>query len=263
MDFLLLALIASVGINIAMFIPAFINKTDKLTDISYAVTFAFVATLAFLASNQTLAHLLLLIAILAWSVRLGGFLLIRINKMGKDSRFDGMREKFWSFLQFWLLQGVSVFVVLVASLLLFDVSRPTLTLVSWLGLSVFVAGLLLEATADLQKFRFKFSGKKKKHEWIDEGVWRMSRHPNYLGEMMVWTGLYMFVFPSLSGLEIFGGLISPLYIIGLLMFVSGVPLLEKYAAKKWGKDKAFKQYKKEVPLLIPTFSSVRRALRAK
>ncbi len=260
MDFLVLALIASVGINIAMFLPAFAFKTDKLTDISYAVTFAFVATVAFLSSRQDLAHLLLLIAILAWSVRLGGFLLIRINKMGKDSRFDDMRDKFWSFLKFWLLQGVSVFVVLVAGLLFFDVNRPTLTILSWVGLVVFAIGLLLEATADAQKFRFKFSGQKKKNGWIDQGVWRMSRHPNYLGEMMVWTGLYLFVLPSLEGLAIAGGLISPLYIIALLMFVSGVPLLEKSAEKKWGNKDAYQQYKNEVPLLIPTPKSIKRAL---
>ena len=260
MDFLLPALIASVGINIAMFLPAFAFKTDKLTDISYAVTFAFVAILAFLSSNQTLTHVLLLIAILAWSVRLGGFLLIRINKMGKDSRFDGMREKFWSFLKFWLLQGVSVFVVLIASLLLFDVARPSITSLAWVGLGVFLAGLLLEATADAQKFRFRFSGRKKKQEWIDEGVWRMSRHPNYLGEMMVWSGLYLFALPSLQGSGVYIGLISPLYIIALLLFVSGVPLLEKAADKKWGNKKAFQHYKQDVPMLLPSPKSIRRAL---
>jgi len=262
MEFLLWAFVASMGINIFMFVPAFIFKTDKLTDISYAVTFAFVASLAYWFSEQSLAHTLLLFAIIAWSLRLGGFLLIRINKMGKDSRFDGRREKFWSFLSFWLLQGASVFVVLVASLLLFDTAEPVVTWLSWVGLFVFASGLLLEAAADIQKFRFKFSGKKKRQEWIDEGVWRMSRHPNYLGEMMVWSGLYIFALPSLSGLAVYSGLISPLYIIGLLLFVSGVPLLEKYADKKWGDKKAFQQYRKEVPLLVPTPSSIKRALKA-
>lgn len=260
MDFLLWAFVASMGINVLMFVPAFIFKTDKVTDISYAVTFAFVASVAYFASEQSLAHTLLLFAIIAWSIRLGGFLLIRINKMGKDSRFDDRRDKFWSFLSFWLLQGASVFVVLVASLLLFDVNDPVITWLSWVGLVIFASGLMLEATADIQKFRFKFSGKKKKHEWIDEGVWRMSRHPNYLGEMMVWSGLYLFALPSLAGLAVYGGLVSPLYIIGLLMFVSGVPLLEKYADKKWGDQKAFQQYRAEVPLLIPTPRSIKRAL---
>lgn len=260
MDFLLWALIVSVGINIVMFIPAFLFKTDKLTDISYAVTFTALASVAFVRSDQSLAHTIVLLAVLLWAVRLGGFLLIRINKMGKDSRFDDMRDNFWSFSKFWLLQGVSVFVVLLAGLLLWDTADPSITVLSWFGLGIFVVGLLLEAVADLQKFRFKFSGKKKQHEWIDEGVWRMSRHPNYLGEMMVWTGLYIFVLPALSGVMLYIGLISPLFIISLLLFVSGIPLLEKSAKKNWGDQEAFSRYQAEVPLLIPTPRSVKRAL---
>lgn len=261
MELLLWAFAVSLGINLVMFVPAFIFKTDKLTDISYAVTFAVVALAAYIRSEQDFGHVVLLLAVLLWALRLGGFLLIRINKMGKDSRFDGMREKFWSFIKFWLLQGVSVFVVLIASILFWDVNETTITALSWLGLVVFISGLAIEATADLQKFRFRFSGKKKKQEWIDEGVWRMSRHPNYLGEMMVWTGLYIFAVSSLSGASVYVALISPLYIISLLLFVSGVPLLEKSADKKWGSNKAYQEYKKQVPVVVPTYSSVKRALK--
>ncbi|CAN5688320.1 DUF1295 domain-containing protein [soil metagenome] len=260
MNILLWAFIVSVGINILMFLPAFKFKTDKLTDISYAVTFAVVAFAAYSRSEQTLAHTVMLLAVLAWSLRLGGFLLIRINKMSKDSRFDFMRDKFFSFLQFWLLQGVSVFVVLVGSILVWQEADTTVTALSWFGLTIFAVGLVLEATADYQKFLFRFSGKAKKHEWIDEGVWRMSRHPNYLGEMMVWTGLYLFALPSLSGLAVYAGLISPLYIVSLLLFVSGVSPLEKSADRKWGKQESYRQYKKEVPVLLPTPSSIKRAL---
>jgi steroid 5-alpha reductase family enzyme len=181
--------------------------------------------------------------------------------MGRDTRFDGMREKFFSFLKFWLLQGVSVFVVLLASILFWRLDATTTSTLSWSGLLIFVLGLALEATADYQKFLFKFSGQKKKHPWIDSGVWRMTRHPNYLGEMMVWSGLYLFVLPSLSGTAALWALTSPLYIIGLLMFVSGVPLLEKAADKKWGKQSAYQQYKSEVPVLIPTPSSIKRAVK--
>ncbi|NDC94486.1 DUF1295 domain-containing protein, partial [bacterium] len=95
-----------------MFVPAFIYKTDKLTDISYAVTFAVVAIAGFLRSEQMTLHKIVLLLVLMWSLRLGTFLFIRINKMKKDVRFDGMREYFFKFLRFWLLQGATVFVVL-------------------------------------------------------------------------------------------------------------------------------------------------------
>ena len=73
-----------------------------------------------------------------------------------------------------------------------------------------------------------------KNRWIQEDVWRHSRHPNYFGEIMVWTGLYLYTLQSLSDPEKAIGLISPLFIAVLLLFVSGVPILEKSASKRWG-----------------------------
>lgn len=241
-----------------MFVPAFIYKTDKLTDISYAVTFAVVGVAGFLRSEQTLLHNIVLFLVLMWSFRLGTFLFIRINKMKKDARFDGMREHFFKFLRFWLLQGATVFVVLLAASYAFMQKEPTITWLSILGIIVFVTGLVIEATADMQKFSFN-NKETNKGKWIDEGVWRASRHPNYLGEMMVWIGMYMVVLPSLTGNQWVWALLSPLYIVVLLLFVSGVPLLEKSADKKWGTDPAYKKYKKEVPSVLPSFASIKRA----
>lgn len=259
MNILLFGLLVSLGINLVMFVPAFIFKTDKITDISYAVTFAVVALASYTQSTQKLLHKIVLACVLLWSVRLGGFLFVRINKIGKDSRFDGMRERFFSFLRFWVLQGATVFVVMMAPLLVFDQKETKLTPVSVVGLVVFLVGLVIEAFADAQKYSFN-GNSKNKGKWIDTGVWRASRHPNYLGEMMVWTGMYLVVVNSLSSRGTFIALLSPLYIIGLLLFVSGVPLLEKSADEKWGKDKAYQAYKKQVPVVVPSIGSIKRAL---
>ncbi|NBU33180.1 DUF1295 domain-containing protein [bacterium] len=260
MNFILWTLVVSIVINIIMFVPAFIYKTDKLTDISYAVTFAVVAIAGFLRSEQMTLHKIVLLLVLMWSLRLGTFLFIRINKMKKDVRFDGMREYFFKFLRFWLLQGATVFVVLLAASYAFMQKDPVITWLSILGIVVFVKGLAIEATADMQKFIF--NGKpKNKGKWIDEGIWRASRHPNYLGEMMVWIGMYLVVLPSLTGNQWAWALLSPIYIVTLLLFVSGVPLLEKSADKKWGTNPAYKKYKKEVPSVMPTPKSISRALK--
>lgn len=253
----LLAFLFVVLANIVMFVPAFIKKTDKLTDISYGVSFALLAAFSYLRSEKTLLHTLLFIAVLAWSIRIGSFLLIRIRKMGKDVRFDGMREDFFKFLRFWVLQGVSVFVVLLSSLIAWDTDATVLNAISWAGLLLFAAGLLTEATADLEKFRFN-NDQRNKGKWIDTGLWRKSRHPNYLGEMSVWAGLYLFVLPSLSTWQPIIALISPLYIISLISFASGIPLLEKSAEARWGKDESYQKYKKEVPVLIPSIKSIKR-----
>lgn len=253
----LLALAFVVAGNVLMFIPAYISQTDKLTDISYGVSFAILAIFAYLLSEMNLMHTLLLLAVLAWSIRIGGFLLIRIRKMGKDARFDDMRNHFFKFLRFWLLQGLSVFVVLLGSLVAWRSGESNITSLSVAGLALFIAGLLTEATADLEKFKFN-NNPKNKGKWIDVGLWRKSRHPNYLGEMSVWTGLYLFVAPSLSGWQLVIAAISPLYIISLISFVSGIPLLEKSANERWGKDPDYKKYKENVPVLLPSIKSIKR-----
>lgn len=254
-----LALVVSIGINLLMFVPAFIYKTDKLTDVSYAVTFAVVALCGFRQSTHAGLHWLLLIMVLAWALRLGGFLLMRVRKKGKDRRFDETREHFLLFLRFWLLQGVSVFVIMLAALAAFN-QTDTRLMFSWPGIMLFMAGLAIEVVADLQKFRF---GRDPKHKgtWIDQGMWRASRHPNYLGEIAVWLGLYLAVLPSLTIGAALLALLSPLYIVVLLLFVSGVPILEKSAEEKWGDKREFVRYRSEVPVLIPTLASIKRMSR--
>lgn len=257
MGLLLLGFLFALGINIFMFVPAYINKTDKLTDISYSVSFAAVAIFAFLLSERSALHVVLLGCVLLWALRLGSYLFIRINWMKRDKRFDGMREDFWRFLKFWLLQGASVFVVLLAALLAFGGESADMSALAYAGVGVFLTGLLLEATADAQKFAF-MKKPKNKGKWIESGVWSVSRHPNYLGEIMVWSGVWLIAIgalPELSSKLV--ALISPLYITLLLLFVSGVPLLEKAAEERWGKDSAYQAYKRRTPVLIPMLRSRR------
>jgi steroid 5-alpha reductase family enzyme len=249
---LLIPLVVALGINLVMFIPAFIYKTDKLTDISYAVTFAVVALFGFFFTAYSPATLLLLVMILAWSFRLGSYLFIRINKTGKDTRFDGMRESFWKFLRFWLLQGLTVFVVMIPSSYFFSWPMHNLTVISWIGFVVFILGLAIETIADAQKYRF-MNDVSKTGTWIETGIWKYSRHPNYLGEMMVWMGVYLFVVPSLFLVPALVSLVSPLYIICLILFVSGIPLLEKSADARWGNNPAYKEYKRRTSILLLWF----------
>ena len=119
-----------------------------------------------------------------------------------------------------------------------------------IGLAVWLAGLVIETVADLQKSRFA-SLPENQGRWIDSGLWRYSRHPNYLGEILVWVGVYVFAVPSLSLPESFIALISPIFITILLRYVSGVPLLEKAADKKWGNSEGYQQYRLRTGLILP------------
>lgn len=259
MEIILSALFVSVAINLVMFLPAFAYKTDKLTDISYAISFAMVALVGYALSSQTSGQLVVLILVLLWALRIGTFLFVRINKIGKDKRFDGMRENFGRFLRFWVAQGVSVFVILLTALLYWSEDGSALGWLSYLGVLVFATGLLLETTADAQKYRFN-SNAANKGKWIESGVWRLSRHPNYLGEIMIWCGMYLIVFMALGGWQRLFGLASPLFISGLLLFVSGVPPLEKSADKRWGKNVNYQHYKRRTPILVPTVRSLKAIL---
>lgn len=248
-EVLLFSLGLSLAINIAMFLVAFRLQSDKLTDISYAVTFITLGLFGFVRSEQELYHLVLFAMILIWGVRIGGFLLYRVIKNGKDARFDDMRDKFFLFGRFWVLQAITVWVLLIPSLFAFDNSGSSSLLVS-LGVTVWLVGLVVESIADLQKYRFS-QNPKNKGQWIEEGIWYYSRHPNYFGEIVVWVGVYLYVVTALSQGQALVGLVSPIFITTLLLFVSGIPLLEKSADKRWGSQKEYQRYKSSTSVLVP------------
>jgi steroid 5-alpha reductase family enzyme len=247
---LFILLVVALGINLAMFAVAFRRQTDKLTDISYAVTFAVLALAALFMHEVSLTKVVGAAMVVLWATRLGGFLLYRISKTGVDHRFDGIRDNFKKFLQFWLGQGLSVWVILLPALLLLTGKHNSYTVVSALGLVIWAVGLVVESFADFQKFHFS-QQPRNKGKWIDEGVWKYSRHPNYFGEITVWVGMYIFAATNLTTLQAVIGLASPLFIASLLLFVSGIPKLEKGADERWGKDPAYQEYKRRTSLLIP------------
>lgn len=250
MNALLPYLLFALGINVLMFIPAFIYKTDKLTDLSYSVTFIALITFCLFLNPFSILNFIVWFAVILWGLRLGAFLFIRIRKMTKDKRFDGIREYFFAFLRFWVLQGLAVWVILLPSLLFMQGVNKSVFIP---GIFIWLIGLLLESFADLQKY--KFTGKSEnKDKFINIGLWKYSRHPNYFGEILCWLGIYIFVFPSFSTLLQVLAFIGPLFIIVLLLFGTGIPPLEKYADSKWGKDKLYIKYKKSTSILIPWFT---------
>ncbi len=240
----------SVILNLLLFIPAFHYKTDKLTDISYSITFIILITIGLFSGGTSIPEVILFIMIFIWAVRLGSFLFIRINRFGRDKRFDDKRDNFIKFLGFWLLQGVSVFIILIPSLLVFSSKVDSFNIYSIFGIIIFLSGLFIESIADFQKFNF-ITNSKNKGKWIDKGLWSYSRHPNYLGEIMVWSGIYFFAIFYLNLNHILISIISPAFISFLLLFVSGIPILEKSAMKKWGKDKEYRKYLKKTGKLFP------------
>ena len=244
------ALIISIAINMLLFLPAYFFKTDKLTDVSYSLTFVVLALLAISTGGVTASSLILLLMILIWAARLGSYLFLRIKKIGKDKRFDDMRGNFWSFGRFWLFQALTVWLVLLPSLMFFDRGVSEVSIFTFLGVAIWLAGFLIEAVADYQKYIFK-NDPTNKEKWIESGLWKYSRHPNYFGEILVWLGIYTFTLSGLTIGQSFFGLLSPIYIAYILTFVSGVPLLEKAADRRWGDNQDYQDYKKRTSPIFP------------
>ncbi|HRV76307.1 MAG: DUF1295 domain-containing protein [Candidatus Nomurabacteria bacterium] len=254
LEFLITTLIISLAINIIGFLVAFRLKTDKLTDFSYALSFVSVNLFGlFKSGNFNLPNILIIVAITLWAIRLASYLLIRIRAWGRDKRFDGVREDFKKFFIFWFFQGLTAWVVSIAALqfiYLNDSPKIGLNIVTILGLLIFAKGLLIEAFADIQLFRFS-QNKNNKGKFIDTGLWSRSRHPNYLGEITVWFGIWVSTLPALSSTQAIIGFLSPLFIFLMIRFISGVPKLEKSAESKWGSDKDYQNYKKRTGLILP------------
>lgn len=244
-------LLIALGFNLLMFLFAYKLKTDKITDLSYALTFIFLAFISFFINSFSQLKLILLLMIFFWALRLGVFLFIRIRKIKKDRRFDGIRENFLKFFGFWFLQGITVWIILLPSLMFFN-SETKITLLSWIGFAVWFIGLITETFSDLQKYQFN-NNPKNNNKWISTGLWKYSRHPNYFGEILCWAGIYIFTFNSLTNIQRVFSLNSPVFIAILLIFITGLPKLEKYANKKWGKSKEYREYKQKTSILIPWF----------
>lgn len=192
----------------------------------------------------------MLVMVLIWGVRIATYLFVRILKIKKDKRFDGIRENFISFAMFWLFQALAVWIISLPSTYIhsLQIDQP-LVMMMFVGVLIFGIGIVIETFADAQKFIFK-NNQKNKGKWIATGLWKYARHPNYFGEMMCWWGIFIFTIPFQSGVTWFT-IIGPLTITYILVFVTGVPTLEKKYNERYKDNKEYAEYKKRTNLLVP------------
>ena len=185
--------------------------------------------------------------IIIWSLRLGIFLFLRIKKAGKDRRFNEIKKSFsWFFMTF-SVSGMWVTICSICALtgiangIIFSSSTI-------IGTIIFIIGFTIEIIADSQKTKFR-ANDDNKDKFISSGLWKYSRHPNYLGEIILWLGISLISFSSLEGFQ-YITLVSPIFTYLLLVNVSGINFLEKSGKKKWGHLESYKKYLKETPRLF-------------
>jgi steroid 5-alpha reductase family enzyme len=234
-----------------VFIPAYFKKTEKFFDLTGSLTYITVIVFAVALSPEIdIRSLLLMVLVSIWAIRLGTYLFRRILKEGEDKRFKEIKQSGTRFFLTWTLQGLWVSFTLAAALAAITVEQRTeFGLIGLVGLLVWIIGFGFEAIADYQKSKFR-SVPENKGKFITNGLWSISRHPNYFGEILLWIGIAIIALPTLQGWR-WLTLISPVFVTILLTKVSGVPLLEKRADNKWGGQEDYEEYKKRTPVLIP------------
>lgn len=238
-------------INWVVFVPSCAARTERYFDLTGSLSYLTVTAVALLLSDGLDSRALLAASMVAvWAVRLGSFLFARIRRDGKDGRFDAMKHDFWQFLMTWTIQGLWVSLTMAAALgIITSSERVELGVVGAIGLVIWLVGFLVEVVADRQKSAFK-ADSANDGRYITTGLWSWSRHPNYFGEITLWTGMAILAVPVLSGWR-WAVLISPVFVFLLLTRISGIPMLERRAADRWGDEPAFQAYTAKTSVLVP------------
>ncbi len=253
----LLALVVGLafGVQWLAFIPAYFLQTEKFFDITGSLTYIAVMVIAAaLSANIDARSILLLVLVVVWAIRLGTFLVVRVHKAGKDGRFDDIKPSFIRFLNVWTIQGLWVTLTAVAALVAITTARhQALDGFALVGFLLWLGGFGLEVVADAQKTRFN-ANPANQGKFIQTGLWSRSRHPNYVGEMILWFGIALITLPVLQGWQ-WVALISPLFVTLLLTKVSGIPMLETRADAKWGGQADYEAYKKNTPVFLPRWEA--------
>ena len=238
-------------IHLSVFIPSYYYQTEKFFDLTGTVSYVSSVLFIFFKSNTVesinLGSLVLSTLIIIWSLRLGTFLFLRIKKAGKDRRFNQIKKSFsWFFMTF-SISGMWVTICSICALT--GVANGIIfSSVTIIGIVIFLIGFTIEIIADSQKTKFRAKDGNK-DKFISSGLWKYSRHPNYLGEIILWLGISLISLSSLEGFQ-YVTLVSPIFTYLLLVNVSGINLLEKSGDKKWGKLESYKKYKEKTPRLI-------------
>ncbi|MBN1368722.1 MAG: DUF1295 domain-containing protein [Dehalococcoidaceae bacterium] len=238
------------GYMTLLFLVALIRRDNSIADIGWGVGFIVVALSVLLIKGDcTARQILLTVLIFMWGLRLSGRILKRNWGRGEDFRYRKWRNewgKFFllrSYLQVFLLQGLFMWLISLPVIITGSSANSGLAWLDYAGLSVWLIGFVFESVGDWQLDRF-LSNKDNKGKILDNGLWRYSRHPNYFGEVMMWWGIWIISLTQTWG---WAGIIGPITITVLIVFVSGIPLLERAMSN----NPDFREYAKKTSVFFP------------
>ncbi|PIA45330.1 hypothetical protein AQUCO_01700694v1 [Aquilegia coerulea] len=254
--FLAITALVTIGYQFIFFIITALLKFDKITDFAGSTNFIILSILTLVVKGDWhFRQVILSSFVIIWGLRLAIFLLMRILQWGEDRRFDEMRTNIGKLAVFWAFQAVWIWTVsLPVTIVNASDRNPSIKAQDIIGWIIWFVGFLIEAAADQEKLVFKNS-QENRGKWCNIGLWKISRHPNYFGEIFLWWGIFIASTPILKGAE-WLVIIGPVFLTLLLLFLSGIPLLEESADKKYGSRGDYKLYKRTTSPLIPLPRSV-------
>jgi steroid 5-alpha reductase family enzyme len=244
-------LIVAVLLQIIFFIPSFLLKTEKYYDLVGSLTYIATVSLAYFSvENKTMIDSIIYFYVMVWALRLGIYLFRRVRNDGKDVRFEQAKRHFLWFLQYWM--GQALWVSLTACTAIIGILSPEddlLPVLAMIGMALWLSGFTIESVSDYQKRVFRKENNPSE-AFIHTGLWARSRHPNYFGEIMLWTGIAVIALNTLTGIE-YITLVSPIFVYILLTRMSGINKLEQIADERYGHLEEYQRYKRNTPVLVP------------
>jgi steroid 5-alpha reductase family enzyme len=228
-------------------------NNHAIVDVGWGSGFVLVAWYTFFRlSHQASTNWIVVLLISLWGLRLAYHVARRNWRKPEDYRYAAMRKRWGdkypalkAFINVYMTQMVLMYVIALPIIFINRYTQSAFKSLVWIGLAVWIIGYFFEVVGDTQLAAF-IRNPVNKGKLMTQGLWAYTRHPNYFGEATMWWGIFIIALTVADG---WYSLISPITITLLLLFVSGVPLLEK----KY-KDRAdFKAYKKRTNIFIPWF----------
>ena len=252
-DIVMQAVMLAFLIQWVAYIPAYIFQTEKFYDLTGSLSYLTVIWFVFFSSNNlsglNIQNLIVVTLISIWAIRLGTFLFGRIHKDGEDKRFRTIKTSASQFFMTWTLQGMWVSICTMCAITAISSSQGIIAnALFYLGLAFFIVGFAIEVVSDQQKSAFR-AVPENKEKFITSGLWSKSQHPNYFGEILLWSAIALLSISSLNGTQ-YLTLISPVFTYVLLVYISGVRMLDDMGNKKWGHLEEYKVYKRNTPTLF-------------
>ena len=232
--FLINLLVVSILFGISL-----VNKKADIIDIYWGPSFLLSClTLLLINKNSSFPHLILVIIVGIWAIRLGSYLYIRNMGHPEDIRYSKMRSKYGNvglFFINYLIQAILIAIVSLPLQSVLSTNNLELNIISWLSGIIALAGITIEALSDKQLKAFK-KNTLNNGKVMNLGLWNYSRHPNYFGNSLFWWGISIYSLSLTFELIV---LVSPIIMTYFLLKVSGVSMLESQI--KHTKD-GYKEY---------------------